>query len=122
MDPKYRKFTRTPKEISLKQWLKPSKEMKSSGVGWKMRLPGYDEAGKGNGEFQHRYELEIPRNNGVGAGLLPEQLTDIDNALRFIPDHPLKFPRPPRGKKQLPRRPRQNPPEPEKSKSANSGS
>ena len=111
-DPGYEKFTKAPNDIAVKQWLKPSTNMQSTGRGWTMRLPGYDESGEGNGQFQGRYELQIPKKSGVGAGLSKAQLNYIDQALRFIPDHPLKFPPPIKGRKQLPRRPRQTPPRP----------
>lgn len=88
-NPGYRKPTLRSKNKKGQFWLKPSKQMLKSGVKWTMRLPGYEEAGKGSGEFQRNYEIAIPAGRGAGAGLATERLEFFRKHLRFVPDFPV---------------------------------
>ena len=106
-NPKFTKFTKDrPKNVGGGEWLKPSPKARKSGIGWQMKLPGFDEAGKGSGKFQDRYIVDIPAGSSVGAGLSLEQILYLESKLRFVPDEPVKLPKPVKGAKQLRKRKR----------------
>ncbi len=88
-DPGYSGPTKRPKGVDGERWLKPSAEMKEAGVAWTMRLPGFDEAGKGGISYQDRYEVSIAAKNGVGAGMSDARLKFFKDQLRFVPDFPV---------------------------------
>ncbi|MCP4185044.1 MAG: hypothetical protein GY761_17325 [Hyphomicrobiales bacterium] len=87
--PGYLQPTHRPKSRKDQYWLKPSKPMQESGAEWTMRLPGYDEAGKGDKNFQKYYQVLIPAGGGVGAGLTDTRLDLFKKHLRFVPDFPV---------------------------------
>lgn len=91
--PGYERATRRSERKKRQYWLKPSKQMRKSGTGWTMILPGFDEAGRGSEEdrekFQKPYKVSIPAGEGVGAGMTKKRLKFFKKKLRFVPDFPV---------------------------------
>ena len=88
--PGYNKATRRPGHKKRQKWLEPSPAMLAAGVSWTMRMPGYKEAGRGEVNFQEKYQFEFPAGFGVGAGLSETKLAELKQQLRFVPDFPVR--------------------------------
>lgn len=88
-NPGYSGPTKRPNGKKGERWLKPSAAMEKAGVAWTMRLPGFDEAGKGKDSYQFRYETTIDKGSGVGAGMSADRLEFFKEQLRFVPDFPV---------------------------------
>lgn len=64
--------------------------LKNEGIGWTLRLPGFDEATLAELEIAKLiYEFDIPEMGTVGAGMLPHEREAVDQKMTFLPEVPL---------------------------------